>query len=135
MRYLVVLLALACSSGGPRAEPPTPATTILPGTYELRANAAAAGMPVLHFELSPDGALRVTEGSVLHVRTLVAQRAGGELEFLDQDGPRACRNPDPIPGRYRAERTAEGWRLHVISDACDGRKGALDGSSLVLAGK
>ena len=90
-------------------------------------------MPILRFEFSPDGSLRVTEGGVLHVRTQVTQRAGGDLELLDQEGPRACRNPDPIPGRYRVERIAEGWQFHVVTDLCDGRKGALDGNSLVKA--
>lgn len=136
MRHLVALLALGCSAAIPRTEPLTAVSNIPPGTYELRANdTAGARMPVLKFELGPDGVLRVTEGDVLHVRTQLTQHPGGELEFMDQDGPRACRNPDPIPGRYRAERAADGWRLRVVTDSCDGRKGALDGSSLVRAGQ
>ena len=133
MRYLIMLFVLGCSSAGLKSKAPAPANSLPAGNYELRGNDAAsgAGTPVLKFELGNDGMLRVTEGGVLHVRTQLIQSAGGELEFLDQEGPRACRNPEPIPGRYRTERSAQGWRLHVISDACEGRRGALDGGMIV----
>lgn len=50
----------------------------------------------------------------LPVRIQLIQSAAVEVEFRDQDGPRACRNPEPIPGRYRAERTAQGCQFSVI---------------------
>ncbi len=130
--FFVISFALGCSSVRPQSKAAAPADSLSAGNYELRGNAAsaAAGMPTLQLELGNDGMLRVTEAGVLHVRTQLIQRAGGELEFRDQEGPRACRNPEPILGRYRAERTAQGWRLHVISDACEGRKGALDGGMI-----
>lgn len=46
--YLVLPVALACTNVGCRVEPPTPATTIVPGTYELRASTAAAEITLLY---------------------------------------------------------------------------------------
>ena len=135
MRFLILLVVLGCRSAGPHADDPALKNLIPSGSYVLHANGpAAAGGPVRLFELGTDGTVRVTEGGVLHVRTHLVQSGGGNLEFLDQEGPRACRNPDPIPGRYRVERTAKGWQFHVLSDACEGRRGALDGTTIAIAG-
>lgn len=139
MRLLVILLISGCATaGGPSLAgvPGQPAASeqVLPaGIYEIRVapGGPAAGMPALRILLTADGRSTVTDGTTTHVVGRMNHLGNEQIEMLDESGPAACLDSGPVAGRYRVRKTAEGYELHAVDDACTGRRGALNGNTLV----
>jgi len=137
MRYVFLLLLAGCASSStpPSGSPPAQTLPLPAGTYALRfaAGASPAGAPALQLHLAADGRVTVTDGSTTHVVSLFNGLPNDQIEILDQSGPAACRDDGPIPGRYHVQSTATGFELHAVDDPCDGRRVAMNNSTLTPA--
>lgn len=130
---LFVLATLACAPAEePVAEVVAPVPVLPAGAFDLRIE-TPEGTIVLDFQHGGDGWTEVRDADgELHVRTHIEWIGAETAAFHDAEGPFTCRDDNgSIEGRYHVEQAEKGWRLHLLSDACAPRRGALTNALLV----